>query len=272
MLKAGEHAELIAGLLKDKDKRVRGSAANALVEFDATQEVKRIIELTRDPEASVREWVIKSLMKWKGKNIVNAVSARLDDPSSKVRMTAAWALETFNDSQCIKPLEQALKVESNKSAAQIIRATIRCLAEAKGDRKPVSIKAEYTGPESRISKTEYLRIMSKEDMKKLWTRHLGGDDAPVINFEQNMVIAIFKGKHWNSRGITANCTQDDETIKFRFDMNYYQTMGGGDEVTSYGLFVIPRSTKPVVLEEDTQGLIGYPPVWTEKGRFPELGR
>ncbi len=39
-------------------------------------------------------------------------------------------------------------------------------------------------------------------------------------------------------------------------------------MTVYGFFVLPRSPKPVVLEENVQSLLGEPPVWREQARLP----
>jgi hypothetical protein len=40
--------------------------------------------------------------------------------------------------------------------------------------------------------------------------------------------------------------------------------GGGEQVTVYGFFVLPRSSKTVVLEENVQNYIGGKPVWKER--------
>jgi len=34
-----------------------------------------------------------------------------------------------------------------------------------------------------------------------------------------------------------------------------------------GFFVIPRTDRSIVLEEDVQNLLGKPPVWKERARF-----
>ena len=85
-----------------------------------------------------------------------------------------------------------------------------------------------------------------------------------------MAIAIFLGKTWNSRGVSATVSEDDERVRVRFDSISYQTIGGADHVTPYGVLVIPRSAKEVVLEENVQGLIGGEPVWKVRARFPRI--
>ncbi len=44
-------------------------------------------------------------------------------------------------------------------------------------------------------------------------------------------------------------------------------MNGADRATPYGMFVFPKTDKPIVLEENVQGTIGAPPVWKERARF-----
>lgn len=79
-----------------------------------------------------------------------------------------------------------------------------------------------------------------------------------------MVLAIFRGRGWNSAGVRAiSIVEEQGRIVFRFHDKSYQTDGPdgrGKQGTAYAFFVIPRSTKAVVLEENVQGLIGKPPV------------
>jgi hypothetical protein len=56
----------------------------------------------------------------------------------------------------------------------------------------------------------------------------------------------------------------------RFDHKSYQTAGpggGGERVTPFGFFVMPRTAAPIVLEENVQSLIGKPPEWKERARL-----
>jgi hypothetical protein len=84
-----------------------------------------------------------------------------------------------------------------------------------------------------------------------------------IDFATHMVVVIFMGRTVNCSGVTASFLEDDERILVRFRGKSYQSSGTGHGPEEpWGVFVIPRSTKPVVFYENTQGLIGYPPVWT----------
>lgn len=159
---------------------------------------------------------------------------------------------------------------------------------AQGDKTPAVISpcVALAGADSHVSERGYFRITSLKDWTRMWQKHkglkqdeeydLGFDRAglPLVDFDRFMVIAVFQGSGWNSAGLRAvSIVEEQERIVFRFDDKSYQTAGphgGGKQVTAYGFFVIPRSTKPVVLEENVQNLIGKPPVWEERITFPKL--
>jgi hypothetical protein len=142
-----------------------------------------------------------------------------------------------------------------------------------------------TGSDSHVSERGYHRITSMNDWKKLWQKHKGQNDEqeydqfydplalPVVDFDRYMVIAIFQGRAWNSAGLVVSVSDEEERIVFRFNDKSYQTLGpdgGGKRATVYGFFVVPRSMKPVILEEDVQRLKGQPPKWKERATFPKL--
>jgi len=143
-----------------------------------------------------------------------------------------------------------------------------------------------TGADSHVSKVGYHRITSMKDWAELWQKHKGqrrGEKydlyynplgLPLVDFKRYMVIGIFQGSGWNSAGLKAvSVSQEKDRIVFRFDDKSYQTQGpdgGGEKVRVYGFFVLPRSSKPVTLEENVQGLKGKPPVWKERVTFPKL--
>ena len=143
-----------------------------------------------------------------------------------------------------------------------------------------------TGTHSHVSERGYQRITSVKDWVTLWQKHKGQKDGeqydlyfdpleiPVIDFDRYMVIAIFQGNGTNSAGLNAvSVLEEQERIVLRFDDKTYQTIGpdgGGKQVTVYGFFVFPRSSKPVTLEEQVQGLKGKPDEWKERITFPKL--
>lgn len=159
----------------------------------------------------------------------------------------------------------------------------RALAGAGASPRTIVPAVRWSGAQSRIQDTRYLRVSTKEAWAELWERHVGGkpvasgdpgDVLPEIDFAKWMVIAVFQGSGWNSNGVRVESLQEhDDRLLLRFDDKSYQTSGpngGGVRVTAFGLFVLPRSGKPVVLEENTQGLIGKPPKWTRRARLDAL--
>src|SRR5206468_2973434 len=136
------------------------------------------------------------------------------------------------------------------------------------DSKPL---VEFSGAHSKIDKTEYARITSLKDFRDRYMRHLGKDpqtfdeyfnpeDVPTIDFDRCMVIAIFQGASWNSAGVKVVSIRDEpERLVLRYQDRWYQTSGdfnsgdgGAKPVTPYGMFVLLRTGKPVVLEENVQ--------------------
>jgi hypothetical protein len=150
----------------------------------------------------------------------------------------------------------------------------------------VSPCVALTGTRSHVSERGYRRITSVKDWVTLWQKHKGQKDGeqydlyfdpleiPVIDFDRYMVIAVFQGNGSNSAGLNAvSVLEEQERIVLRFDDKTYQTIGpdgGGKQVTVYGFFVFPRSSKPVTLEEQVQGLKGKPDEWKERITFPKL--
>ena len=149
-----------------------------------------------------------------------------------------------------------------------------------------------SGADSHVTIRRYHRITSGEVWTRIWQEHMGKSwqergerirqrqtepndlreplTCPMIDFDNYMVIGIFQGEGVNSTGLKVfSISEEDNRILFRYDNNSYQTMGrvgsshGGDKVTVYGFFVLPRSTKRMVLEENVQNYLGQPPVWKE---------
>ena len=154
------------------------------------------------------------------------------------------------------------------------------------DTAPQTMKPSVTltSSDSQVKECGYHRVTSEDEWIKVWQRHKGAKEAkdydlyfnplnlPFIDFKTCMVIAIFQGDGTNSAGLKAVEVLEDKTsIIFRFKDKFYQTFGGEGVGTKsvYGFFVLPRSTKTVILQEDVQHGIGKPPIWKERVRFPK---
>jgi hypothetical protein len=156
-------------------------------------------------------------------------------------------------------------------------------AEAKGGHKVALPLVTLTGADSHVKERSCHLIRSEKEWIKIWQRHKGVKELenydlfynplglPEVNFDKCIVIAAFQGSGWNSAGLRETVFKDEEDrIVLQFEDKAYQTMGpggGGEQVTVYGFFVLPRSDKTVVLEENVQNIIGSPPVWKERARF-----
>jgi len=143
-----------------------------------------------------------------------------------------------------------------------------------------------SGADSHVAERRYHRITSADEWTRVWQEHKGQTvtgqydlfydplTLPSIDFDRYMVIGIFEGKSWNNAGLMAvSISEGADRIVFRFTDKGYQTAGpggGGKKVAVYGFFVVPRSTKPVVLEQLMQSRRVGPDVWKECITFPKL--
>jgi hypothetical protein len=132
----------------------------------------------------------------------------------------------------------------------------------------------WSGPNSQIGDASYRRITSGAEWQNLWLTHTGktlaeaAADIPQIDFQQGMVVTVLQGARFNCRGVTAvSVTETTDTITFRFAGQYYQTSEKADAVKPFGFFLLPRSGKSLVLEENVQSMIGQPPVWKVRAQF-----
>lgn len=152
--------------------------------------------------------------------------------------------------------------------------------------KPI---VSWSGTDSYIAKPRIQRISSRKEWIAVWLEHQGkGGDAktydnlhwkndakvPDVDFATHMVIAIFEGKTVNCAGFTnASWNATAEGIDFRFDLEFYGTIGQEDKVTPFGLYVIPRSDKGISLQIPKQGPTkDAPPTgkWETYGRILKL--
>lgn len=149
------------------------------------------------------------------------------------------------------------------------------LAAAEDNARPL---VTITGADSHVTARNYHRVASEEEWIKIWQRHKGEKEAkdydlfynplglPSIDFEKCMVIAVFQGSGVNSAGLkTVAILENKDRSILRFEDKHYLTCYNGlKQVTVYGFFVLPRSSKTVVLEENVQNIIGQPPAWKER--------
>ncbi len=168
-------------------------------------------------------------------------------------------------------------------AFSVDRSTVARAAGASAELPAVS----FTGASSHVVEPAFHKITDAREFAKVWVEHRTGSspkgsynynwnyaNVPVVDFEDYMVIAIFQGKSANSNGFHVEELVDDgDVFRVRYDSMSYQTSEGSGrarrvrKVTPYGIFVVPKTDRPVVLELDTQNMLGRPPIWTERARL-----
>lgn len=142
---------------------------------------------------------------------------------------------------------------------------------------------QFIGQSSRITQPSFELIRDEASWAWLWARHTGAQAqavpptrhaAPVIDFSRFMVIGAFNGTATNTDGLVARSISTDETsVRVRFETSSFQTasFGPGPDhgvtTTCYGLWVIDRSDKPIIIEEGVQQLKDAPVQWSEVKRF-----
>ena len=117
----------------------------------------------------------------------------------------------------------------------------------------------WSGAQSQFPKKQVLRISTDRDWIETWLKHTGQPrDAenfdrwhnhggvPAIDFSRYMVIAIFEGKTVNCAGFAKEHILDrDDEMVLRFEFKSYSTIGGPDQVTPFGIYVVPKSDKTI---------------------------
>ncbi|MFM9995505.1 MAG: hypothetical protein ACKVU4_06840 [Phycisphaerales bacterium] len=142
----------------------------------------------------------------------------------------------------------------------------------------------WIGAHSAIQESRYARVRDQKEWDKLWLEHtgqaapaaVGVPAGPEIDFGRCEVVACFRGKAKNSNGERVTAIDDlHDAVRIRFDSASYQTMSlqpgaedRGVDCVPFGIWLIERTNKQIIVEENVQGVIGAPPVWREQKRFP----
>ncbi len=129
----------------------------------------------------------------------------------------------------------------------------------------------FSGADSSIQTKEVVEARSFEELVELWKRHAPGKAVPDVDFSKEWVLGIFQGKGWNSRGvelfeILEQQGGEGQRHVVRYDETSYQTSGGANEVTAYGIFVLNNTDDLIAIEENVQSLLGKPPLWKVVGK------
>lgn len=137
------------------------------------------------------------------------------------------------------------------------------------------------GRNSKIAKEKLVRITSEKEWYSLWLEHKIGSSTPKavpgdlefaeLDFRQVMVVAVFEGKSVNCRGFPCHSISEDrERILVRLNPLMYQSGVPTPRTEAWGILVLPRLNKQIVVERDVRGLIDDPPKWEAWRTFPAI--
>ena len=138
--------------------------------------------------------------------------------------------------------------------------------------RPIVPIMEMYGADTRITEEKVFRITSRDVWQSIWCEHCTGKrrcdsrcslpETIEVDFDRMMIIALFIPNRDNSDGLSSySVIEDSYCIRIRLDEHSYQS--GSDTPTGcpWGIIVLPRSDKPVVLERDAQIQAGGFPIW-----------
>lgn len=160
------------------------------------------------------------------------------------------------------------------AAASLILAPGLRAADAPAAAKPLLV---LTGADSKAEQAGFFRAESADELKAHWLAHLGlkAEEAfrqrsPVldVDFDRCMVVVLFQGRKTNSRGLDVlGLEESDSALTLRYDDRSFQTAGGVVNVVPFAFVVLPKTNKPVVVEENVQNLKNQPPKWKERAKL-----
>lgn len=169
--------------------------------------------------------------------------------------------------------------------------------------RPKSIKPviNWTGTDSKVAKESFARCSSQKEWEVTWLNHQADKNGeysqkcPEVDFDSCMVIAVFHGKSYENTGIEVLAVNEDrDCVRVRYRPATYQVAfsfppvtfgesagespkqreGGGEktlkrpyDTQSYVFIVLPKSPKPVILEEDLRDRLDGPSVWYEQAKL-----
>jgi len=145
----------------------------------------------------------------------------------------------------------------------------------------VSALVTLNGEHSKIIQEKLVRVTRADDWEALWNEHKygsensdkvnGGAEMLEVDFRQLMAITVFEGIGVQCRGYTADSTiESDDRITIRIKKLSYSVVGDPIVSEAWGIFVLPKSNKEVIVEVDVRSTNAEPAKWKEWKKFPAL--
>jgi len=157
----------------------------------------------------------------------------------------------------------------------------RSVEQGVADIKTSSPVIVWSGAHSAIAGPAYMRITSERKWRDLWLRHSGikpkahdelhnSPCIPTVDFSRFMVIAVFVGKRNCTQGIRVRpAAEDAKLLRVRYSVQFYAHFRE-DITRPYGILVLPRVSKSVIVEEMGANDAKGKPTWHKKREFPPL--
>ncbi|MBZ0137935.1 MAG: hypothetical protein K8I27_16385 [Planctomycetes bacterium] len=133
---------------------------------------------------------------------------------------------------------------------------------------------KWEGADSEVVDKSCVVVSDKDAWSALWMAHtINPMDDPVnppklpeVDFEKELIVAVFGGQSVNSRGyFVQEILNARNGWVIRVDETTYQTANKADDVTPYGIWVLPKDSGSIAVEENVQGLKDAGPVWKPIG-------
>lgn len=143
---------------------------------------------------------------------------------------------------------------------------------------------QLIGHDSKVHTSCFVLAQDEVAWAKLWAEHTGTGASdtpptrhatPKVDFSKYMVVGAFGGERTNTDGQRVlRVLEDEENFRIQYEATTFQTSSGlGGKVdsavktTPYGLWVIEKTAKPVVIEEGIQRSKNSPIEWKVVEKF-----
>lgn len=189
-------------------------------------------------------------------NLSDKEQAMLSNPKRWIK-AGALTLCLFTGTACV-----------NGEPVSVVEETPERIAPVYEEPGVLKVLREWTGANSKIGEPRAQLVENMRAWSRLWSEHetggwvVGAIDPPAVDFGNEIVLAVFGGKGWNSRGYeVVEILQGPRAYTVRVVKLSFQTAGGAVEASPFGIFVLPRTDRPIQLEHNVQNIIGDPPLW-----------
>jgi hypothetical protein len=141
-------------------------------------------------------------------------------------------------------------------------------AEEKPGTKVDILKNAWFDHVSKVAATQYHRVTNRGNWYSLWKLHRGrGEAVPHVDFDADMVIAVFTGEQSSNDRLGVRLAEIREDRKKIYIYYFLETAAVQEEpmpnFQPCAFYVIPRSSKKVVIFEGKPSKIGGPIQWLQ---------